>query len=266
MLKYAAACAATTCLLAGCGASDPAPGNTGQATLSGNWFFERQDAQGSSVSGESLIRGEGRQVTITYCDRLSLSLTRVGDQLFDREGRLHYLYVKDAQTLASRPELNMNTVIRKRGSSGRFDYGSVALTLPSGEAVTAATDVCADTATGRFGDSSGKEIAPALVRISLPYRDSYIRMNVAFRRIANGQYRVVDFEPFVQGGADEVTIPDFDSPGFRSDYGVDSLRIVSGTLQVSDYTSSAIVLYADLVTATGLPVKFTARVRLQPRS
>ena len=245
--------------------NDIARRSTGQLSLNGNWFAERQTAQGPVYNAETVISENGTSVLRTYCNRMTESLTREGSQLFDRNGRLHWLYVQDPSTLASRPELGFNTVIRKRSTAGRFDSGSVALMLPLGEAVTADTDVCAEASLGRYGDSHGNEIAPVLVTLSLPYRASFIRITVAFRQIGNGEYKVVGFEPFVQGGANEVTVSDFYSPDLMTPDEGDAVIISSGTLRVSNYTPSSITLSADLVTVTGMPVKLAANVRLQPR-
>jgi len=47
--------------------------------------------------------------------------------------------------------------------------------------------------------------------------------------------------------------------------GAQAVVIASGTLEVSNYTGSAITLSADLNTVGGMPVKWTANVRLQQR-
>jgi hypothetical protein len=99
----------------------------------------------------------------------------------------------------------------------------------------------------------------------MPYRDSYTRIVAAFRQISDGRYDVIAFEPFVQGGVNDITISDFASPSFAAQYGGEFLMITSGTLQVSNYTTSSITLSANLKTAAGVPVKFTANVKLQPR-
>jgi hypothetical protein len=153
----------------------------------------------------------------------------------------------------------------KRSTVGRFASGSVGLTLPTGERFSADTDVCAETWTGRYEDSLGNRLSPSIITISMPYRDSYIRIEAAFRQISNGQYDVVAFEPFIQGRVNDITISGFISLSFAAQYGGDSLAIRFGTLQVSNYIGSSVTLSADLITAAGLPVKFTANAKLQPR-
>ena len=267
-LQRSLICAFSATALAGCGgesANDIAQRSAAQLNLSGNWYSERQTAQGPVDGVEFLVSETGSKVVFTYCNRMTETLTRDGSQLFDREGKLYYIYVKDPATLASRPEFNFNTVSRKRSTVGRFDYGSVTLALPSGERFTASTDVCAETMTGRYGDSRGNEIAPTLVTLSLPYRASFIRITVAFRQLANGAYRVVDFAPFVQGGVNDVNVSDFYSPELMTPDDIDAVIIRSGTVRVSNYTSTGLTLSADLVTVDGLPVTLAANVRLLRR-
>lgn len=260
---------AGACLLAGCaggGPADAVPESASQVCLDGNWFAERQDGAGIVDTGERLIKESGTRFLVTYCDRRSELLTRSGSQLFDRDGKLHYLYIRDPATLASRPELAFNTIIRKRSTAGRFASGSVGLTLPSGEALSADTDVCAETSTGRYEDAIGNQLAPSIVTLSMPYRDSYIRVAVAFRQLSIGRYDVIGFEPFVQGGANVATISDFSSPSFVAQHGGESVSITSGTIQISNYTATSVSLSAELKTAAGVPLKFAANVKLQARS
>jgi hypothetical protein len=267
MMKSAATCLSSAVLLAGCGGGSPsAPPTATLASLTGNWSGERQNPGGVAYYSETLIAESGAGVLLTHCNRTTEQLTRNGSQLFDREGKLYFLYVRDATTLAARPDLPLGSVMRKRGSAARFDSGSASVTLPSGETLAATADVCAEGGTGRFEDTRGNQASPYIVTVSLPYRDSFIRVDIAFRQIGVGEYQVVGFEPFVSGGANVVTVTDFTSPALPAPDGGFGFMIVSGTVQVSSYTATSITMSADLKAATGEPVKFTASVRLQPRT
>lgn len=267
VMKSAASCLSSAVLLAGCGGgSASAPPTATLASLNGNWFGQRQNPGGIAYYSETLIAESGTSVLLTHCDRTTEQLTRNGSQLFDREGQPYFMYVRDANTLASRPELGSSSVMRKRSSAGRFDSGRASVTLPSGETVASTADVCAEGTTGRFEDSLGNQVSPYVVTVSLPYRDSFIRIDIAFRQIGVGEYQVVGFEPFVSGGEHVVTVTDFTSPALPTPDGGFGFMIVSGTVRVSSYTASSITMSADLKAATGGPVKFTASVRLQPRT
>jgi hypothetical protein len=251
-------------LLASCGGGGAS--SSAQATLSGNWFGELQTAAGPVYYNETVIADSGAGLLLTHCNRTSERLTRNGSQLFDRDGQLYYLYVRDAATLASRPDLPFGSVMKKRSDAGRFDSGRATVTLASGDTVAATADVCAESGTAGFEDSLGNKVSPIIVTVSLPYRDSFIRVDIAFRQIGVGQYDVAGFEAFVRGAAGVASVMEFSSPALRSADGGEGYAIAAGTVQVSSYRRTGIVLSADLKTITGDPVRFSADVRLQPRS
>jgi hypothetical protein len=263
---------ASAALLASCGGGSGS-GNTAVPvfSLAGTWYSDVRDPRDTGSAAfitQAVIRESGSQVLITYCDRTTETIARSGNELLNLDGTPYPLAIQDATTLVMRPGIGPGTVpaphIWKHSDSLRFDSGSASFTFPSGETLASDSDVCAKVEHWRFSNLGGRELTAPVVTVTAPYRDSWVRIVIAFREIADGRYDIVGYEPFFADTTGLATLQDLSSPLFAAQYGAEALIFKSGTVQVSNYTGSAVELAGSVVLGGGT-VRFTARVTLWPR-
>jgi len=256
---------ASATLLAGCGGGSGDGRTAAPAfSLAGTWYSDAHDAVGAAFTAQSIIRESGSQILITHCDRSTETVARSGNELRNLDGTPYYLAIQDATTLVSRSGTGSGAHIWKHSDSLRFESGSASFTFPSGETLASDSDVCAKVENGRFFNLAGREIAAPIVTVTAPYRDSWVRIAIAFREIADGRYDIVGYEPFFADRAGLATVQDLSSPLFAAQYGAEDMIFKSGTVQVSNYTGSAVELAGSVVLGGGT-LRFTARVSLAPR-
>jgi hypothetical protein len=243
--------------LSSCGGTN----TSSDASLEGTWYFKAHTTPATYV-GQHVIEQNGDNVLITYCDRTTYALRLVGAQLIDPQGTPYYLQPSGTDLLAGAGDTEQRSEARRFSRSTRFEAGSLAVAVPSTEALFAEQDVCAAKDTARFASMGGQEIFPERLVITAPYKTTFVRIEIAFQTLAAGDYSVQDFDTFVShpGGAAFVELT---SPAYAESLAQELSQPRSGEVHVRGNATEGFNVEGSVLTTTGKHVLFAADVVLK---
>lgn len=246
-------------ILEGCGGGNA----DSNLNLQGTWYFKNQGTP-ATYFGQHRIEQNGDEIRITYCDRNTYTLRLAGSRLFDLQGNPYYLQPSGTDLMVGSGDTGQRSEVRRFSTKTLFESGRLTIATSSVEPAVAEQDVCATKSPGRFVTLDNTEVHPERVIITAPYKNSFVRLKIAFQSVLVGSYIVRDFDAFVHNPGDAVYI-ELSSPAYAGQLGRESLEGVSGTVHVRHSTGDRFAFEGTVVTTAGDHVSFVAEVVLDKK-
>jgi hypothetical protein len=157
------------------------------------------------------------------------------------------------------PGQEVEADVRRFSSRIQFDSGQLKVTLTGEDDAVANEDVCAQTSAAHFVLVDGTEVKPRLLNIAGPYKDTYVRLELAFHTLHEGTYDVRHMEGFAQNLGDTVHVS-LESPEYMDGDTPRFAQIVAGELRVTRLTSTHAEISALMETDDGKWISVSANV------
>lgn len=229
--------------------------------LSGTWYYKRGGGAQPSYYGRHVIEQRGQEVLITYCDRQKLALRLAGSALMTSQGGRFYLQPAGSSLLRGPDDRGGASEVRKFSSGTGFDAGRVSVTAGSTEPVSADREICAATREFGFQRADGTPLAGKGVSISAPYKNSFVRIELAFEAVAEGEYSASESAEFVRSPAGKAFV-EVTSPEYVGPLGTDGLIASSGTVRVKRIARDSFSVEGTVLVFGGTWLTFSAEVPL----